>query len=499
MNKMRLTLLAASVSALLGGCSLAPTYYTPDMKDVPAAYKETGTWQTAQPADNQPRGDWWTLYGDTTLDQLVGKLDQANPNLAAALSHYDQAQAVEAEAQSYLLPTVNAVGFDTQNHAYFNQPKMVPGSVPGSPENYRTEFGGLNLNYELDLWGSVRNAVAAQQAGAQAAAADMESVRLSLRANLVNDYISLRGYDEQISLLKAVEVAYQKALTLTQNRFRGGIDSALDVSRAQAQLDSAEAEIVDFIAKRALYEHAIASLVGEPASVFSIASGPLLMKLPEVPIGLPSDLLQRRPDIASAERQVAAANAQIGVARAAYFPTVTLGGLTGFESVNSQQFAIAPTRIWSVGPAAFLPLFDGGLRRAVNRQARDAFDIATDNYRATVLTGFQQVEDNLTLSNDLALEDVRVKSAIQATNHTLTIAMNRYIEGMESYLEVTTAQTEVLQEELQGLILQSRRLQANVNLIRALGGGYIAPKATGFKSIRPEDKPKVGVDQTKAS
>jgi NodT family efflux transporter outer membrane factor (OMF) lipoprotein len=477
MMRARLTLLAASMTSLLAGCSLAPTYHPPEFK-APAAYKEVGQWQPAVPADAQARGDWWKSYHDAKLDQLIGQLDSANPSLASALSHYDQAQAVEAQARSFLFPTINAAGFDTANKAFYNKPQIWNSANPiTNPQNYSQQYGGLNLNYEVDLWGQVRNTVAAEKAGAEASAADLESVRLSLRAHLANNYISLRGLDEKTALLKDVVLAYQKALSLTQHRFHGGIDSALSVSRAQAQLDSVKAELVDVVASRALYEHAIASLVGQPASVFSIAPARLVMKLPVTPLGLPSQLLERRPDIASAERKVAAANAEVGVARAAYFPTVSLGGLLGVEAVNGSQYALAPTQIWSIGPAALLTLFDGGYRKAINRQAKDVLDIATDNYRVTVLNGFQQVEDSLSLLNNLASESKHIDAAIKDTNLTLTIAMNRYREGMVNYLEVVTAQTALLRVSLQGLDLQTRRLQANVDLVRALGGGYTSPQA----------------------
>jgi NodT family efflux transporter outer membrane factor (OMF) lipoprotein len=476
MMRARLTLLAASMASLLAGCSLAPTYHPPAFK-APVAYKEVGQWQPAVPADASSRGDWWTHYHDATLDQLIGELDSANPSLAAALSHYDQARAVEAQARSFLFPTINATGFDTANKAFYNKPQIWnPSNNLTDPQSYRQEFGGLNLNYEVDLWGQVRNTVAAEKAGAEASAAELESVRLSLRAQLADNYIALRGLDEKTALLNDVVLAYQKALSLTEHRFHGGIDSALSVSRAQAQLDSVKAELVDVVANRALFEHAIASLVGQPASVFSIAPARLAMKLPVTPVGLPGDLLQRRPDIAAAERQVAAANAQVGVARAAYFPTVSLGGLLGVEAINSSQYALAPTQIWSIGPAALMTLFDGGYRKAINRQAKDALDIATDNYRSTVLNGFQQVEDSLSLLNNLALESSHINAAIIDTNLTLTIAMNRYREGMVNYLEVVTAQTAALRVSLQGLDLKTRRLQANVDLVRALGGGYNSPQ-----------------------
>ena len=492
MRMLRLTTLAVAVTTALAGCSLAPTYHPPQTA-VPAQYKEIGDWQPAKPADTASRGDWWREYHDSTLDQLVAGLDQANPTLAEALSHYDESQALEQQAQSYLLPTLNLGGYDTQNTNFYNKPHIFESESQQpfghqKPNNYNEQFGGLELSYELDLWGRVRNMVAEGKAQSEAAAADLESVRLSLRASLTNNYISLRGLDAQVQLLKDVVVAYQKALTLTEDRYKGGIDSAMDVSRARAQLDSAQAELSDLSASRALYEHAIATLVGKPASSFSLAPGELSLALPVQPLGVPSQLLQRRPDIASAERQMAAANAGIGVARAAYYPTIMLGGFTGAYAVNSQQLAMAPMGIWSIGPSALLNVFDAGRRRAINRQAKDQMDIAAAQYRATVLGAFQQVEDNLALLNHLARESKHVNEAVKDTNKTLSIAMNRYREGMVNYLEVVTAQTSALRAQLLGINIRVRRLQADVNLVKALGGGYQAPEH-GEKMTKPAPAP----------
>lgn len=491
MNMLRLTTLALVVPAALAGCSLAPTYHSPQTA-VPAQYKEVGDWQPAKPADMASRGDWWRAYQDPVLDQLVAGLDQANPNLAAALSHYDESQALEQQAQSYMLPTLNLGGYDTESTNFYNKPRLYQSESQQpaghqKPANYNEQFGGLELSYELDLWGRVRNMVAEGKAQSEASAAELESVRLSLRASLANNYISMRGLDAQTQLISDVVVAYQKALTLTENRYRGGIDSAMDVSRARAQLDSARAELSDLSASRALYEHAIATLVGKPASGFSLAPGKLSLALPVQPLGVPSQLLQRRPDIAAAERQMAAANAGIGVARAAYFPTIMLGGFTGAYAVNSQQLSMAPMGIWSIGPSALLNVFDAGRRRAINRQAKDEMAIAAAQYRATVLGAFQQVEDNLALLNHLARESKHVNAAVKDTDKTLSIAMNRYREGMVNYLEVVTAQTSALRAQLLGINVQMRRLQADVNLVKALGGGYQAPDQSdeAAKSAKP--------------
>ncbi|MHB1677914.1 MAG: efflux transporter outer membrane subunit [Sulfuriferula sp.] len=474
MKYARLTMALLSLP-LFAGCSLAPAYKVPEMP-MPAAYKEAGIWQPAKPSDNLDRGDWWKNYGDETIDKLIGQLDAANPNLAAAVAHFDEAAGYEQQARASLYPTVSIGGAATENYQFYNHPHITPGRGPGatSPQRFREEYGDIGASYELDLWGRVRNEVAAGTAGAQAAAADVESVKLSLHATLINNYIALRNFDAQSQLLSDVVDAYTKALTLTQNRFQGGADSALDVSRAQAQLDAAQAELSDITASRALYEHAIASLVGIPASSFTIVPAVMHIALPNVPVGIPASLLQRRPDIAAAERRVFQANAQIGVAKAAFYPTIMLDGGDTLDTIAASQFLLAPTNIWMIGPTAFLTIFDAGRREAIVHQAQAVYNIAGANYRATVLQAFQEVEDNLSLLNELAKESIQINAAVKDTNKTLTIAMNRYREGMTSYLEVVTAQTAVLQVELQALNLRTRRLQANVNLVRALGGSYKA-------------------------
>ncbi|MHB0990504.1 MAG: efflux transporter outer membrane subunit [Burkholderiales bacterium] len=472
MKHARLTLALLSLP-LFAGCSLAPTYKVPTVA-MPASYKEAGIWQPAQPSDNLDRGDWWKNYDDETIDKLIGQLDAANPTLAAAVAHYDQAAAYEQQARASLYPTVSVGGAATENYQFYNHPHIEAGRGPGvsSPQHFTEQYGDIGASYELDLWGRIRNEVAAGTAQAQAAAADVESVKLSLHANLINNYIALRNFDAQSKLLNDVVTAYAKALTLTQNRFEGGADSALDVSRAQAQLDSAKAELTDIAASRSLYEHAIASLVGIPASSFSIAPAVINIALPNVPVGIPSKLLQRRPDIAAAERRVYAANAQIGVAKAAFYPTIMLDGGDTLDTIAAGSFLIAPTNVWMIGPTAFLTIFDAGRREAIVHQAQAVFNIAGANYRSTVLQAFQEVEDNLSLLNKLAQESQQVKAAIADSNKTLNIAMNRYREGMTNYLEVVTAQTSLLHVELQALNLRTRRLQANVNLVRALGGSY---------------------------
>lgn len=461
-----------AVAVTLAGCSLAPAYKVP-VVEVPESYKEAGPWQPAAPADQRDRGDWWRDYGDATLDDLETRVDAANPDLAAAVARYAQARAYSAETRAGLFPQVDAAAEATHNRQSDNRPLRSA----SQPDQYKDNLIGAQLSYELDLWGRVRNLVAAGEATAQASAADLASVRLSLHAELADDYIELRGLDAQARLLDDTVAAYAKALDLTQNRFSGGVASGLDVARAQTQLESARAQASDVQARRALFEHAIASLVGTPASKFSLP--PLVVELsePAIPTGLPSTLLERRPDIAAAERRTAAANAEIGIARAAFFPSITLTALGGYENAGGAGWLSAPNAFWSIGPRAFLTLFDAGRRQARVDQARAALDEAGELYRATTLTAFQQVEDNLALIHLLGEEAKSEEAAVASAQRTLNLALDRYRNGAVSYLEVVTSQTDALQAQRTLLGLRDRELQASIGLIRALGGGWSADMA----------------------
>jgi NodT family efflux transporter outer membrane factor (OMF) lipoprotein len=451
----------------LAGCSLAPAYKAP-LVDVPDSYKEAGPWQTAAPADQHERGDWWRDYGDAILDDLETRIDAANPDLAAALDRYAQSRAYAAETRAGLFPEVDAIAGATHNRQSDHRPLRSA----SQPDEYKDNLVGAQLSYELDLWGRVRNLVAAGEATAQASAADLASVRLSLHAELANDYIALRGLDAQEKLLDDTVTAYARALDLTQNRFVGGAASGLDVARAQTQLESARAQATDVQARRALYEHAIASLVGTPASKFSLPVRVVELSQPEIPTGLPSTLLERRPDIAAAERRTAAANANIGIARAAFFPSITLSAIGGYENTGGAGWLSAPNSFWSIGPRAFLTLFDAGRREARVEQVRAAFDEAGEHYRAVTLSAFQQVEDNLALIHLLGEEARSEDAAVASAQRTLNLALDRYRNGAVSYLEVVTSQTDALQAQRRSLGLRDRELQASVGLVRALGGGW---------------------------
>lgn len=453
----------------LAGCSLAPDY-KPPVVATPVAYKEGGPWVPAKPADDKPRSDWWKDFADPKLDQLEDKIDSGNPNLAASLARYDQARAFVSEVDASLFPFLDFGASATQNR----QSAKRPLRSPNQPNQYGNNQLGLQASYELDFWGKIRNAVAAGEASAQAAGADTETVRLGLHAELANDYVALRGLDAELKLLTDTEAAYERAHTLTQDRYQEKIASGIDVSRSESQLESTRALESDVRAQRALVEHAIASLVGETASDFSVAPAVVDLPVPAEPPGLPSSLLQRRPDIAAAERRVAAANAEIGVAEAAFYPDITLGLTGGIQNTGGGLAGLlaAPYSFWSVGPSLALPLFEGGLRHAAEAAAYAALHAAADDYKATVLGAFQEVEDNLALLHHLGQETVDEKQAVAAAEHTADLSLTLYHDGAVSYLDVVVAQTEALQAERTLLDLNTRRLQADIKLVRAVGGGW---------------------------
>ena len=467
-NTRRLCI-ALAAAALLSGCSFAPTYHAPPVS-VPTTFKEGGAWQLATPADRVPRDAWWSVYRDPVLDRLEVQVAAANPDVAAAMARHDEATAYLSQARSGLFPTIGADASVERQRQSDNRPLRGV----GQPAVYGTNTVDVGISYDLDLWGKIRNEVSAGRAAMQASAADLESVRLSLQANLASAYFNLRGLDAQQQLLNDTIDTYQRALTLTLSRHAGGIASELDVSRAQTQLDIARASAEDIAARRALYEHAIASLTGTPASNFSLDAVTDASYLPSIPTGVPAALLQRRPDIAAAERRVAQANAQIGVAKAAFFPDISLGLDGGYQSDTLSPWLMAPNEIWSVGPSLVLTLFDGGRRAAITQQACARLAENGAKYKAAVLLAFQQVEDNLAQLHHLGDEATQQNQALVAAQRTLTLSMSRYRDGVVSYLDVVTAQTTELDTQIAALNLNTRRLLASVGLIEALGGGWSA-------------------------
>ncbi len=463
---------APLLAALLAGCSFAPHLQTPAVP-VADSYKELDPWIAAEPADQLPRDAWWALYGDPQLDDLEKQLIAGSPDLAAALARYQQAQAVSAQQNAALFPSLNANAGMTHNR----EALMTPLQHLTQPTDYNENVVGLQAFYELDLWGRIRNSVAAGKAQAAAAAGDLESARLSLQAQLADNYIVLRELDQEVTLLNDTVTAYGEALSVTQQRFHSGITSGLDVARAQNQLDETRSQVAQTQAQRALTEHAIASLIGEDASRFAIEPRQVALTLPHIPPGLPSTLLQRRPDVAAAQRRMQAANAGIGVARAAYFPDVTLSGNIGFESDQRSGWIQAPNTYWSFGPNALLTVFDAGRHKAQVAQARAQFDEAAADYRSVALTAFQQIEDNLALIGRYHVADEAERSAVAAAQQALDYSMTRYSAGAVNYLDVVVSQTAALQSRIEALDITTRQLRASVQLVRALGGGWQGPAA----------------------
>ncbi|GLQ50869.1 efflux transporter outer membrane subunit [Dyella flava] len=467
MKKLEFSL-ALAVAAALSACSLAPAYKAPATPTTPA-YRDVGPWVSAQPNDQLPRQDWWHLYGDAELDQLQTQLLANNATLAAAFAHYTQAQAFSAEARSELFPQVGAGASGERARESDTAP---PARNPAAPADYNAYSVGVQASYEVDLWGRVRNTVEAGRDNALAAQADLASAQLSLQAQLADSYMQLRGFDQQIALLQQTIEAYQKALKLTQTLHAGGIVSGLDVSRAQTQLSDARSQWSQTLAQRTLMQDQIAVLVGANASTFTLPTETAAIPVPVIPLDVPSSLLQRRPDVAAAERRVAASNAGIGIARAAWFPSLTLNAQGGFQSTSWASLFTAPSRVWSLGPSLAYDLFDGGYRKATIVAAKAKTDEAGAQYRGVVLAAFQQVQDNLALLDHLGTASVDQKDASTAAQRALDLSMTQYKHGAVSYLDVVQAQTVALQEQRGLLQLDTQRLQASVQLIRAIGGGW---------------------------
>lgn len=469
---------ALMLATTLAGCSFAPAY-RPPVAPAPIAFKEAAGWTQARPADLAARGQWWTLYGDATLDGLETRIDSDNPTLAGALGRYDEATAYLAQARAGLFPQIG-VSTDVERD---RQSDSRPLRGADQPAQYGAATIGGSVSYELDLWGRVRNGVAAGRAEAQASGDDLAAIRLSLESELATSYMTLRGYDQQRALLSATVDAYAKADAMTKRRFQGGIASGIDTGRSGTQLAEAQAQLADVEAARALTEHAIASLVGTPASSFAIAPAVVTMTLPAIPVGLPSTLLERRPDVAAAERRMAAANSEIGVAKAAFYPSISLGGQGGFQDAGLPSLFTAPNIFWSIGPSAMLSLFDGGRKRAQLAVAKAAWSQATATYRGQVLQAFQDVEDNLAQLHHLGDEAQAEDRAVTQAGQTERLSLNRYVKGAVTYLDVVTAQTTALRTRRVALDLATRRLQASVGLIRAIGGGWQAPP--GLPAAKP--------------
>jgi NodT family efflux transporter outer membrane factor (OMF) lipoprotein len=472
-----------------GACMVGPTYRRP-AAPVPSGYKEMPkegataglTWKPAQPGDETRRPAWWEVFGDPELNALEERANISNQTIALAEAQYRGARAAVAGVRASLFPSLGVSASATRSSGVVT---TSPGPGLAAPAVTSLEVAA-DLGWEVDLFGRIRRSVQAGVANAQASAADLESVRLTIQAEAAADYFLLRGTDAEIDLLRRTVDGYRTEYLLTENRYRQGVASGVDVAQAKTQLAATEAEATDLDLSRAQLEHALAVLVGKPPQEFALAAAPTTVGPPVVPVGLPSELLERRPDIAAAERRVAAANAQIGVAVAGFFPTLSLTGLGGYERSTVASLFSLPARLWSLGGSLAETVFDAGKLRSAYLQARAAYDGTVADYRQTVLTAFEQVEDNLAALRILAAEVRFQAEAVAEAERTLKLAHNRYVSGVTSYLEVVTAQNTALANELLVVGLLTRQLTASVNLIKALGGGWRASDLAA-PAAKPED------------
>jgi NodT family efflux transporter outer membrane factor (OMF) lipoprotein len=470
MKRQATALVASVVVGLLSSCELAPVYAPPHFI-LPASYQGSGPFRVAHPEEAlSPRGDWWTLFGDPQLNQLEDQLGRENPTLQAAADAYAQARSLAAEGQSALSPQVSANAGLSENKESVHRLFHAPDST--APVREASNQIGAAASWEPDFWHALRNSAHAQKRLAQASAADLATARLSLQAELANDYVAVRGLDAQLEVLRQSIASYQAAVEVARLRTNGQIASGLDLARALSQLDAAQAQESETRLQRDLMQHAVAVLVGAMPSAFSITPvTDFQLTPPKLPAGVPSELLERRPDIASAERQMAAANASIGVSRAAFYPNVTFNLAGGFQD-NGFNLLSLPNSLWSVGAEAVQPLFDGGLRRAQLRHSWAQYAQTRDNYRATVLAAFQEVEDGLSQTQRLATEDTQEHEASDQAGQALSISTMLYKDGLDNYLSVSVAQVQALATQLLEVQIRIRRVQSAVSLIRALGGGW---------------------------
>jgi NodT family efflux transporter outer membrane factor (OMF) lipoprotein len=472
-NSAMFPLAGALMALTLAGCAVGPDYVQPKMA-VPTAYKETGQWKVAQPMDESPRGDWWTVCQDPRLNQLMDTLNHQSPTIAQAEAQYRQAQALLRQAQAGLFPTVgiNASATRSSNGSN-NSSSFVNAGGTSTRSGINNSYDlGLSASWEPDLWGGVRRSIEAGRAQEAASAAQLAAIRLSSQAQLATAYLQLVVADRQLKQLEDSEKALQETLTLTRNQVAAGTVSDANQALAESQLKSAQAQTVDKRLTRAQLEHAIAAALGETPSDFSLADSDFEPHLPQIPAGLPSTLLERRPDIAAAERNVAAANAQIGVAQAAFFPTLTLSASGGYRSDSFSDWISLPNRIWSLGPQLALTLFDAGLRKAQSDAAIATYDASVATYRQTVLAAFQAVEDNLAGQAMLDQQAELQTAALAAARRSETITLNQYRAGIVGYIDVLTAQNTRLSAESNLWTVKNRQYVNSVALIAAIGGQW---------------------------
>jgi len=469
--RIRITLLTCLISAL-AGCAVGPDYLRPDV-ETPAQFKEVEGWKIAEPGDEAPRGKWWERYGDAQLNELVEQIEISNQNVRAAEAQYRQAVGVLGVARAAYFPTITS-NFSANRAQGVSSSSTSTGSstiTPGAPIR-NTDRLTLGASWEADVWGRISRNVEANTAAAQASAGDLQAALLSAQSTLVQTYMQLRANDAQRRLLEQTAVAYQRTLEITRNRYDAGVVGRIDVAQAESQLKTTQAQAIDLGVLRAQYEHAIAALLGKAPADFSLASTGGLPELPQIPVALPSTLLERRPDVAAAERRAAAANAQIGVAQAAFFPSLILNASGGYQSTSLSQLLTLPNRFWSVGPALALTLFDAGARSAQKDQAIALYDKSVATYRQTVLTAFQEVEDNLASLRILEEEAAVQREAAQFAAESLQLTQNQYQAGTVSYLNVVIAQAASLSANRSSIDISGRRLLASAALLKALGGDW---------------------------
>ena len=491
-------LVSATYASFLFGCAVGPKYVRPQV-ETPASYKELGGdgqvtvagWKPSEPKDDQARGNWWQVYDDAKLNELEETLNTSNQNIAAAEANFLAARATLSEARAQYFPSVSTnpsiVNSRPSPAQFGGLQSLAAGSGGLAVKSFTSYSLPFDASWEPDFWSRIRNGARASGFAAQASAADLQSVRLSSQAELAVDYCELRGQDSLKQLFDATVTAYQESVNLTRSRFKAGLESDEAVAQAETQLKAAQAQDANVNILRAQYEHAIAVLLGKAPSSFSLPAEPLTASRANsatVPVGVPSDLLERRPDIAQAERVMAEANAQVGVAKSAFFPIVTLSASAGFGNASFAEWLTWPSRFWSVGPAAAQAIFDAGQRRAMVRQYRAQYDAAVAGYRESVLTAFGQVEDSLASLRLLTDVIDRQKEAVEAAQRNVQVALVRYRSGVDPYLNVITAQTVLLGDQQALVNYDVERRIASIQLIKALGGGWDISRLPSGKNIR---------------
>ncbi|MGA2349747.1 MAG: efflux transporter outer membrane subunit [Terracidiphilus sp.] len=471
------TLYAALICMSLAGCNVGPKYFPPVMtappafKESSAEFKEAGVWAIAQPKDAVLRGKWWEIYNEPELNALEDQLNIDNQNIRQAFENYMEARTLVREARSQYFPTVSVGGSYTRSQASANTKSSANTGAPSGQQSQVFSFPS-NVSWEPDLWGKVRNAVRANQYSAQLSAADLENERLTEQASLATYYFEIRGQDALQKILDDTAEAYKKALDVVRSAYDTGIGDQISVVEAQTTFDSAQSAAINLGIARAQYEHAIAMLIGKPATAYSVPVEPRTSAPPPIPVGLPSQLLERRPDIAAAERKMAADNAQIGVAYAAYYPALTLAATGGVESSAMKNILEWPSRFWSVGPSVSETVYDGGLRRATVNQYIATYNADLAAYRQSVLTAFQQVEDSLAEVRILSKQIQRQQDAVVSSGTFVKLESGRYETGIDPYIDVITAQTTLLANQQSLTALQVKQMTASVQLIEVLGGGW---------------------------